>query len=328
VSDVPRYDERRYVEIVVERTHVQAEYILPPKEAVLPLLPQLAWHQDEPFGSTSIFAQWCVFQAASRARVKVLLDGQGADEVFGGYHLFFGPKLASLVRAGRLREFAAEWRAMRARHGYARTVLAGKLFASLFPGYAMGVSRALGCGGGDLTWLNLERLGAERRDALHQSGARGGSLASVSASQLASTSLPMLLHWEDRSSMAHSVEARLPFLDPRLVERAMLLPDEMKVAGGVTKVALRQATAGLVPEAVRGRMDKIGFATAEREWFLERAGEFRSAFQEALAVTSGIFTDRALARFESVLAGRAAFSFWSWRIINFGAWWKRFTVRL
>jgi asparagine synthase (glutamine-hydrolysing) len=83
---------------------------------------------------------------------------------------------------------------------------------------------------------------------------------------LTRSSLPKLLHYEDRNSMAHSIEARVPFLDYRLVEFAFNLPSEQKIHAGLTKVILRQALTGILPEPIRTRTDKMGFVTPEKEW--------------------------------------------------------------
>ena len=84
--------------------------------------------------------------------------------------------------------------------------------------------------------------------------------------QLIYSVLPQLLHSEDRNSMAHSLESRVPFLDFRLVEFNLSLPPELKIADGYTKQILRQSMSGILPEKIRMRVDKIGFATAEESW--------------------------------------------------------------
>jgi asparagine synthase (glutamine-hydrolysing) len=101
-SDVARFDERTYIEEVAAATGAERHAIVPSPDTLLTELDALTWHQDEPFGSTSIFAQWCVFRLARQNGVVVMLDGQGADEALGGYHGYFGPRLAGLLRQGRL----------------------------------------------------------------------------------------------------------------------------------------------------------------------------------------------------------------------------------
>src|SRR5262249_25125935 len=91
-SELRRYDERGFVEAVVAQTGVKAHYVYPSLTGLMQVIDAICWHQDEPFGSTSIYAQWDVFGLAAQAKVKVLLDGQGADEVLAGYHGFFAPR--------------------------------------------------------------------------------------------------------------------------------------------------------------------------------------------------------------------------------------------
>jgi asparagine synthase (glutamine-hydrolysing) len=139
----------------------------------------------------------------------------------------------------------------------------------------------------------------------------------------------MLLHWEDRDSMAHSVESRLPFLDYRLVEFVIGLPAEFKLWDGTTKRVLRAAMHGILPEKVRNRMDKMGFVTPEEVWIREEAPDlFRAELRHAIDASQGIITSKALDRLEAVIAGKEEFSFLVWRMISFGRWMERFGVRL
>jgi asparagine synthase (glutamine-hydrolysing) len=151
---------------------------------------------------------------------------------------------------------------------------------------------------------------------------------SLCHAQLTALSLPMLLRFEDRDSMAHSIEARLPFLDYRLVEFCLGLPEEFKLSGGWTKRVLRQGMRGRLPDRVRERRDKLGFATAEEVWMRERnrAG-FQRLVNEAIASADGILTPAARVKSERILAGAEPFSFLVWRMISFGAWLRRFSVQ-
>ena len=88
------------------------------------------------------------------------------------------------------------------------------------------------------------------------------------------TNLPSLLHYEDRNSMAFSIEARVPYLDVRVVEFIAALPLKQKIQNGVTKVSLRRAIKGLIPESIRCRMDKMGFVTPEEIWMKESLRPF------------------------------------------------------
>ena len=178
-------------------------------------------------------------------------------------------------------------------------------------------------------WLDMQRLGARPLDPYLACGGKPTSVNDMSRSQLLHTSLPMLLHWEDRDSMAHSVEARVPFVDYRLIEFTLGLAPEAKLAGGVTKRVLREAMRDVLPERVRTRTDKIGFATAEENWLRrEQPESFRRALREGIEASDGVLRPSAAELLERVIDGREPFSFLPWRLISFGAWMRRFDVRL
>ncbi len=222
----------------------------------------LTWHQDEPFGSSSIYAQWSVFELAGGTEVKVVIDGQGADEQLAGYHDFFGPRFLDLLRAGRLRALAREMHDVRATHGYSLgwelRVLVDTLVGDRF---RLPLRRLLRKSTDNPEWLDIARLGAVPADPY---APRGRSVSALSVGQLTRSNLQMLLHWEDRNSMAHSIEARVPFLDHELVEFVIGLPGDFKVSRGVTKRVFREAVRGLIPAKIVARVDKIGFATPEQ----------------------------------------------------------------
>jgi asparagine synthase (glutamine-hydrolysing) len=254
-----------------------------------------------------------------------MLDGQGADEQLGGYEPFFAARLAGLARRARLATLVRELPALPARQ------VATAAAVLLLPEPVRQVlRRALRRPSiAEVDWLDGERLGARVHDPFLAAGGRPADVQQLSMAQILYTSLPMLLHWEDRDSMAHSVEARVPFLDYRLVELALGLPEDEKIAGGIAKRVLREAMNGILPEAVRARRDKIGFATAEELWLRrERPDDFRAAMREAVQASQGALRPAALELLEDVITGRRPFSFVPWRMISFGAWMRRFDVRL
>ena len=292
-SDDPAIDERPWVADVVAATGVDAHFTMPTEDGLKSALSAMAWHHDEPVTSTSLFAQWMVFRSAAECRMKVLLDGQGADEAFAGYHSFFGPYLTGLVRSMQVRRALHEFAALRRQHGFAARTAAGALLRSLLP--------------------------ATPASAL--------SLSAMSRAQLVSTNLQMLLRFEDRNSMAHSVESRVPYLDHRLVEFALGLPDDYKLADGVTKRVLRSAMTGILPERIRTRVDKIAFATSEARWLLgPDASWFRARVADAVESSNGFVSAAMLPRFDAMAAGTQPFDRSAWRAISFGQWIRAFAV--
>jgi asparagine synthase (glutamine-hydrolysing) len=328
---IKRFDEREHIDAVVAHTGVAGHYTYPDLPGLVSSLDALTWHQDEPFGSASIYAQWRVFELAREARVKVLLDGQGADEQLAGYHGFFAPHFAGLFATLKWSALWRELRAAKRLHGMRLSAASRYAANALLPEALRQPLRRL-AGKPAATrpdWLDPSRVAFDERDPYLADGLKMGSLNDMSYSLLTATGLPMLLHWEDRDSMAHSVESRLPFLDFRLVEFVLGLPPDFKLSGATTKRVLRAAMQGILPESVRNRQDKMGFVTPEELWIREEAPElFRTELRRAIEASHGFITTDALARLEAVIAGREPFSFLIWRMISFGRWMERFAVRL
>ncbi len=329
-STIDRFDERQYIDEVVRQTGADAHYVYPSLDELFETLDRLTWTQDEPFGSTSIYAQWNVFRLAAEHRVKVMLDGQGADEQLAGYHPYFAPHLGRFLREG---QWAGLWRALRglrAIHGYPMSWGIKQLLDNVLPEVARQRLRLLaGKAGSTASWLDMKRLGAVSQDPFAAAGAaKARTIQAMSRAQIGATSLPMLLHWEDRNSMAHSIEARVPFLDYRVVEFVLGLPDDYKIADGVTKRVMREGLRGVLPELVRARLDKLGFATPEEVWMKEDDADlFRRAVRNAVNLSSGIIGSDAGSLFEEIVEGKRSFSFLVWRLISFGVWMRTFAVR-
>lgn len=322
-SDVARFDERKWIDLVVGKTGVDAHYVYPALDRLFEESPAITWHQDEPFGSTSIYAQWCVFRLAAQNGVKVMLDGQGADEQLCGYHGFFGPRLATLLKGWRLTDLVADLVGMNRLHGYSAFASLKFMLPYLLSDKPIQFLRRVGgYAHSRPAWLNVGRLQAEAVDPFQQRGAMEGSVTELSRSQLTSSNLQMLLHWEDRNSMAHSIESRVPFLDYRLVEFVLGLPDDFKLAGGMTKRVLREAMRGVLPDEICTRVDKQGFVTPEEVWVCESMPDmFKKKIEQTLDVADGCFNREAVyLALNNILCGKTNFSFWPWRVVNFGEW--------
>lgn len=329
-SDVKRFDEREFIDEVARHTAIEAHYVYPRLSELFGTLDEITWHQDEPFGSTSIYAQWHVFKLAAQHQVKVMLDGQGADEQLAGYHNYFSARFGGLLRNLRWATLYREIRTTQTLHGYPRLWGIKQMLNNILAESLRQPLRQLaGKPGTQPRWLDMDALGAAGRDPfLERGAAKAESIRAMSHSQLTSTSLQMLLHWEDRDSMAHSIEARVPFLDYRLVEFVLGLPDEYKIAKGMTKRVLREAMHGTLPERVRNRVDKLGFATAEETWLREENPDlFRKALREAVELSHGIVKSEALELLDQMIAGNEPFSFLGWRLISFGNWIRVFGVQ-
>ena len=320
--DDKKYDEREYINKVVEITDSDPHYIFPKPEDLFQEIEDLVWHQDEPFGSTSIYAQWSVFKLAKLNKVKVILDGQGADELLAGYHPYFGFYLSELARTFRFQEFIEEYSKIRSLYHYSHSWILGHLMVCLSP---LALSRIIRnqVRLRKNKWLNvndhsMKEIEFQQKfkniffDRLYQS--------------LMNLTLPGLLHYEDRNSMAHSIEARVPFLDYRLVEFIFSLPMNQIIRNGTTKVILRETMEGIIPEAVRTRLDKMGFVTPEDVWFRE---VLKDRVLEILDSRS--FAERGYFDVEEVkktfyrhCRGEINLSSTVWRWVNLEMWFRKF----
>lgn len=224
--------------------------------------------QDEPFGGTSILAQYNVYRLARQTGIKVTMDGQGADEMLGGYPVYIAARAASIAKAGRPLEALSFLRRACARCSYPTRAALLRVGRWLLPPGLQEPARRLV--GESLVpgWLNgawFAERGAVIDERLPQPG--GDVLRGALLDTFAERSLPALLRYGDRNSMAHSVESRVPFLTPQLAEFAFALPEHCLIAkDGTSKAVFRAAMRGIVPDAVLDRRDKIGFATPQHDW--------------------------------------------------------------
>lgn len=317
-----RFDERPFIRLVLEQTGAANEAVFPDAHGLFQSLPDLVWQQDEPFAGTSILAQAAVMRAAGQAGLKVLLDGQGADELLCGYPGFLGSRLADLARGGQWLEGYREWRAWRRRHGGLPPAALAALARGLLPA---GIVSRLRSG-----MLGLEQwlapAFARRWRGTDGSGAMEAGALETHWRRAVMQDLPALLHYEDRNAMAASIETRLPFLDHRLVEWLAGLPPELKLWRGITKVVLREAMTGILPEGVRLRRDKMGFVTPEDRWLRV---DLRPSI-ETLLVSDSVrarpyWRAEALReQYRGYCEGRLSIGPAVWRWVNLEAWLRRF----
>ena len=321
-----KINERKWVDVVVAQTGADARHILPTSEGLFNAMSTITWHQDEPFGSPAVYSQWCVFREASRA-VKVLLGGHGSDEILAGYAPFYTPMFASLARRGKFLNVVQEALTIRKLHGYGVTFAPRVLLHSILPPqYFHALKRAVGRDMLRPSWIDLERLGAVARDPfleIRLGGTR--SMAALSDIFVSRSPSPMLLHYEDRSSMAHSFESRVPFLDYRVVEFALGLPDEFKLRRGINKRVLREA--GILPDAISRRMDKIGMGTPGEVWLTrDNTDMFRAKLDDAIEASQGVLNGRCRDYLEDVIAGKKPYNQVLRRMLSFGEWLRVFGV--
>jgi asparagine synthase (glutamine-hydrolysing) len=304
-------DESKYIKMVIDKTGVNGYYTYPTGESLRDDLDNLIYTQDEPFLSTSMYASYSVMKLASSKGAKVLLDGQGADEILCGYRKARVYYIKRLFKSHKF--LSAIWESL------------------LYLPYARKKGSSLAA---DLSMLRQFFGGKAdnndiRREYLDSSFAKMHVKNSYKDNErylvndFEKISLPALLRYVDRNSMAFSIEERLPFLDFRLVEYCMKLPLGVKIERGFSKYIMRRALD--MPEGIRTRRDKIGFYTPELDWIRKYSDEYRKVFEnENFRASRYIDRDKILRDWDKLLEGKDSIGLF--RYICLEKWMEIFNV--
>lgn len=264
-------DEWAYAEQVVQATHARSHIVEPTADRFVADLPRFMWFNELPVGGSSQYAQWSVFRLAKESGVTVLLDGQGSDEVLGGYEQYFARYVQALRETSDTQRLADELPRIRRRYPLALTPPARALRDRLPFAFRH--------------WLaNLRNIGTSIAYGIKPDVARKvmletalprlpgfNALSNALVQDSFGRFLTTLLRYGDRNSMAHSREVRLPFCDHRIAEFALRLPPHLLMGEIQTKRLLREAMRGILPEGVRTRWNKQGFRPPQELWFQSSA---------------------------------------------------------
>jgi asparagine synthase (glutamine-hydrolysing) len=270
-------DEQPFIDIMANRLRRRVEKVVLnyPAEKALDLVSEASWFNDEPIGSFSTVARYLLMKRASDLGVTVLLSGQGGDELLGGYRKYLGFYLQELVASGQWIEAARVVRAFLARG----TVLS----QVTYPEAKRYLPR----------WFRLPEIEI-RGPALIEvnnwidTGLAGGGVIERQVADLERLSVPALVHYEDRMSMAVGREVRLPFLDYRLASLLVPLPVELKLRDGWTKWIFRRAMEPFLPQEIAWRKDKQHFLVPQNEWFRHELREEVSTLLNSEWVSEGL----------------------------------------
>lgn len=319
--------EERWVDMVNQAVGGISHKVHATADELVRDIDRLVAAQGEPFGSTSIYAQYRVFELAKQKGMTVVLEGQGADELLAGYWGYPGHRMMSLMEEGRYREmlaFARNWGAWptrshrRAWMYFAHTALPNGLHA---------LARRFSGRDAAPAWVDVAKLAdagvslVESRPGRVDEGRRRRVVERL-AYEAQERVLPGLLRHGDRNAMRFSIEGRVPFLTIPMADLLLSLPEHYLISDlGETKSVFRAAMRGIVPDAILDRKDKIGFATPERDWFMRIAPLLRSWLDDTQMVP---FLRRAALQeqFDSIIAGRRPFNWQVWRWVNYVRWYQ------
>jgi asparagine synthase (glutamine-hydrolysing) len=319
----PQYDERKWIQLVVDKTNSKANYISASAQEVLEDLYKIIWHHDYPLESSSPVAQYYVMQLARKHNVTVLLDGQGSDELTSGYNHGFYRYYADILAEFKIRKFFAEY------PRYIRNNEKGNAFAKSFKTlislimnekslYRLELAHSFNpVNRPDSSKIRLDEI------ALFDTS----RLSNFLYNQMMSTSIQTLLHFEDRNSMAHSIESRVPFLDYRLVELVFHLPSDFKINGNYGKFIHRESLKEIVPDEIISRKDKIGFfSPGEQIWLRNDLKLFADEiFNSSAFLNRGIFNHRLIkSAYRKYLKGDSRTAKKLWQTLMTELWFRIF----
>jgi asparagine synthase (glutamine-hydrolysing) len=305
-------DELPYATQVAEQFHLPHYAVSVKGDQLVSDWQQLCYHQEEPFGSSSIYAQFKVFELAKEKNIKVLLDGQGADEILAGYHKYYKWYWQELFRTGKLsgRKELIAARAL----GITEPFTWKNKIAAWFPSFATVVMErqylVKSLAHPDLTKEFIQHQSKEA----YYTPPDYFNLNGLLYFNTCTHGLEELLRYADRNSMAHGREVRLPFLNHELVEFIFSLPSNFKIREGWTKWLLRKSMDMKLPASITWRKDKTGFEPPQKSWMEQKAVQEMMMNAKAVLVDKGILKKEVLTKQIKPHDAHAA-DYYDWRYL-------------
>jgi len=325
--EVESIDESKWASLVVNQTKTDWFQTYPTAEELYKDLEDLVYIQDIPFSSTSLYAQYRVMKLASEQHMKVMLDGQGGDELFTGYTLYYDVFFLDMLKHMDLGRFLKEWRGLNnapVSRSFLSKALIKRFGKILLPETFKQVYRKRKTR--ENIYFNpdfLQMFGKRYKDIYEREMV---SLNKMLHRFYFVDHLKPLLKYEDRNSMRFGIEARTPFSDDiNLVEYVFKLPASYKIYRGWSKYLLRQSMKGILPEEIRLRKDKIGFATPEGYWL----GQLKDRLKEYITDDVGDILDIGKIRqdWDRLITSQGQTGITDlWRLICFMVWKKVYGV--
>ncbi len=312
VSSEKDFDESGYAEEVAVNGALNWHTITPSVDDFKENLQRIIEVQEEPFGGPSVFMQYKVFEKARQVGCTVMLDGQGGDETLLGYERYYP---AYLISMGFFRGLLNFFRSS-SNSRLSKKELLLYLFYFTMPEIRIKRLRRR------LPFIRQEYFDLIDKKLLASNAKAYLNIAGLQKLELMRMQLPHLLKYEDRNSMYHSIESRLPFIDYRLVETALSINNGFKIKGGWTKYLLRKSVEDILPQNIVWRKNKLGFNAPERSWLYT----IRDTMKESL--TKSEILDKISDKAEVLKSFDRLAPRLQWRLFNIAKWEEIYNVRL
>lgn len=320
-SYLPNYEgksEKKWIDVVNRHVQAQPVFTQPSENTFISEIENIIRLQDEPFGSTSIYAQYKVFELVRSSNVSVVLDGQGADEIFAGYPIYFSERALSILKKSGLVSYLSFLKTIDPALNISKTKeLLKTLYRFLPRQFQKEIRKRYASHSVRLVSQELHAYDEEPFDA---SVFEDKFLKASLYKGLKHTDLPSMLRYQDRNSMAFSVEGRVPFLTKDLVEYVYSLPEEYILPNaGYTKKLLREAVKDIIPSEIYNRKDKIGFETPESRWIKSAQSWTLDVLNQNSDVV-GVNVTNIKKEFEDIFSNKITYTTAHWRYLNFIRW--------
>ncbi len=331
----PEFDETTYIREVVAASNAKSHEIYPTAKDFIDLLPTLIYHLDEPVAGPGVFPQFMVSKLAA-GNVKVVLGGQGGDEIFGGYARYVIAYLEQAIKGAifetteegehivSLRSILPNLPYIKRYLPMLKTFLAKESFESMDQRYFYLIDRmegSLDCYTADFLddYIREDIFG--RFKQLFNDPNTLSYFNKMTHFDMFG-SLPALLQVEDRMSMAVSVESRVPLLDRRIVDLIASMPPAMKFKGAEMKYILKRAVGDYLPPLILNRKDKMGFPVPFNLWAKNEAKDFiTDTLLSQKSKQRGIFESK---KVEKLITSQHPFSRQLWGMLSLELWYRRF----
>lgn len=258
VFEEKEYSEKVYIDEVVEQTDCTPHFIYPDPLAIVSSMHNILYYQEFPFRSLAVFSQNSLYKyIKNNSAVKVILNGQGSDEIFGGYTSNYISLIGEYLRTRKFKNAYTEIRHFSRVRGWDLKKIVLYVSRLLFPSISTYLLSLTNYG----NKLMRDDILLNKCESTHKNLFQHDLYCSLTFSALRE-----YLRYEDRNSMAFSLETRLPFMDYQIIEFGYSLPNNFKIENGINKKILRQVAKGIVPDKIINRSDKMGFVSPQEEW--------------------------------------------------------------
>lgn len=250
-------DESHYAQVVADHCNLNLIITEPSLDSITNIINEVVYAQEEPFGGPSVIMQYFVMKSAREHNCLVMLDGQGADEILFGYESYYVFYFASLLKNGNFYRYLRELKELKNFKLSKQQIIRGS-FVTLFRNELSKIEMIF-------RKTSLPFIIPIKRKRLN-SLFEFTSFKDFQIREITARNLPHLLRYEDKNSMRHGVETRLPFVDYRVVQTAISINNHLKFKDGFLKYILRKTVQTLLPDSIVWRTDKFGFEAPTDPW--------------------------------------------------------------